>query len=475
MSRTLKIHSLDDAERLINQQNSQIAAMQSQVTNVQAAARAEAQRIADERVRQMKADTENRFNGIINDLQRQMDREINAEKQARIRAEQEHQRALQRQANDFYGKLQTEIANVQNWTQSKINDLQNKVNQQFDNQQSQINDVRNQVRNLYEKEANAEKRAANLISDVLDRLNTAKNSQHQKYLPGRLNQIIEQVQRLANSTDPAASRIANAQTALNDIWNLEDDVARAQAHFETLRLITLKQADEIIEIMRNNRSVTAKNEETGETTELEINFWTKGEFNKLESEAKMLKQKLEDKKDSIELNEDHVKEIEKRLATIKNAQNTMRDETIRQGLASEHRVEISEDIVGALLEQGFELQGDNAHNYMGGEETTDVREGVFAVLKDANGREITVIVNTNQAGCNQVIFQRNDDKPRTEEEFRRDLNDLKHKVQTSSGVNLGASTPIPAVGDTKQQELIDPAKLAREGLKQDVKRRLGLE
>jgi DNA gyrase/topoisomerase IV subunit A len=282
------------------------------------------------------------------------------------------------------------------------------------------------------------------------------------------------VQRLASSTDPAAARIANAQTALNDIWNLEDDVARAQAHFETLRLIALKQADEIIEFMRSNRNITAKNEETGTTAELEINFWTKGEFNKLESEVKTLKQELEDKKDAIELNEDRVKAIENRLIEIKNAQNAMRDETVRQGLASEHRVEISEDIVGALLEQGFELQGDNAHNYMGGEEATDAREGVFAVLKDANGREITIIVNTSQSGCNQVIFQRNDDKPRTEDEFRRDLNDLKQKVQESSGVNLGASTPIPAVGDTKQQELIDPAKLAREGLKQDVKRRLGL-
>jgi hypothetical protein len=475
MSRSIKIHTLDQAEAWVNRLNQELVAAQNQARQAEIVAAQRAAQIADERVQQMKAENENRFNGVIDDLRRQMDRELDTEKRARIQVEQEHQRALQRQANDFYDRLKSEIENVQDWTQGEIDDLQNRVNQEFEEQQAQINNVRQQVRGLYEREENAEKRAKILIADVLDKLDKAKNSQHQKYLPGRLNQIIEQVQRLASSTDPASSRIANAQTALNDIWNLEDDVARAQAHFETLRLIALQQADEIIEMMRKNRSVTAKNEETGETAELEINFWTKGEFNKLENEARTLKQELEDRRDSIELNEDRVKEIKNRLVAIKNAQNAMRDETVRKGLASERRVELSETIVGAYLEQGFELQGDNAHNYMGGEEATDAREGVFAVLKDANGREITVIVNTNKEDCDQVISQRNDDNPRTEEEFRRDLEDLKQKIQASSGVDLGASTPIPAVGDTKQQELIDPAKLAREGLKQDVKRRLGLE
>ncbi|GEM_PF-6376513 len=476
MSRTIKLHTLDDAERIINQQRNQIQAMQSQVTNSQIMARQEAQRIADERVRRMQIETENRFNGVINDLQRQMDREINAEKQARIRAEQEHQRALQRQANDFYGKLQSEISGVKDWTQDKINTLQNNVNQQFQNQQNQIDDVRQQVRDLHEREADAEKRAVILIADVLEQLNRAKNSQHQKYMPGRLNQIDNQVQKLAKSTDPATSRIANARTAMDDIWNLEDDVAMAQAKFETLRQVVLKEADTIILEMSKNRNVTVKNGADAEA-ELEINFWTKGAFNQLENEAKELKKELEEKKDAIELNEERLRTILSRLAKIECEQNKLREETIKKGLESELRIEVSEDIVDAMIQQGFRLQGeinDPAHNYMGGEEPTDAREGVFAVLKDANGTEITVIVNTDETSGTQVIFQRNDDKPRTEAEFRNGLEEIKRKVQEVSGINLGASTPISGAGDNKQQELLDPKKLAREGIAKDVKKRLGL-
>jgi len=475
MSRTIKIHNFDQTEDQINRLSRELQAARNQATQARSDARHEAQQIADQRVRQLKIETENRFNNTINDLQRQIERAHDSQTKERMEAEARHQEALKKQSNDFYSKLQSEISGVKDWTQGRINTLQDTVNRQIQNQQSQINDVRQQVRNLYEKEADAETRAKNLIADVLDRLNRAKNSQHQKYMPGRLNQIINQVQRLTNSTDPAAARIANAQTALNEIWNLEDDVARAQAQFETLRQIVLQEADTIILEMSKNRNVTARNEE-GEAAELEINFWTNGTFNKLENETKDLKQELEKKKDAIELDEKRLKAILSRLTDIEVEQNKLREETIRKGLESERRIEISEDIVEAMLQEGFILQGENkdAHNYMGGEEPTDAREGVFAVLKDANGTEITVIVNTNDDSRTQVVFQRNDAKPRTEAEFRRGLDEIKKKVQDISGIDLGASNPISGVGDNRQSELIDPKKLAREGIAKDVKKRLGL-
>ena len=476
MSRTLKCHNLDDAERLINSLNTQIRGLQTQVNQAQTAAHQEAQQIANERVIQLQAETENRFNGIMNDLQLKMDSEHENAKKERIRLEKEHQKALQAQANDFYKQLKSEIVGVRAWTQDQIDVLEESVNRKLGVQQNQIDEVRRQVSDLYENEVNAEKKAASMIADVLDRLNRAKNAQHQKYMPGRLNQIINQVQNLVNSNDPAIARIANARTALNDIWDLEDNIGRAQAKFEALRQIVLVETDAVILEMEKNRNVTVENE-TGEAIELEINFWTSGLFNKLETEVKALKRELDEKHDSIELNEERLKTIHTRLAAIREEQNKLREITLKKGLESERRIEISEAIVDAMLQEGFRLQGesdDPAFNYMGGEEPTDAREGVFAVMKNANGTEITIIVNTNEDSCTQVVFQRNDDLPHTEAEFRRDLNELKKKIQQGSGVDLGVSMPVARAGDVKQHELLDPKKLAQEGIKKDVKRRLGL-
>ena len=80
MSRTLKCHNLDDAEKLINRLNNQMGGLSAQIANTRVAARREAHQIANERVRQAQEEIKTHYDGVINKMQRQMEKELNKER-----------------------------------------------------------------------------------------------------------------------------------------------------------------------------------------------------------------------------------------------------------------------------------------------------------------------------------------------------------------------------------------------------------
>ncbi|GHV72628.1 hypothetical protein FACS1894201_02970 [Bacteroidia bacterium] len=482
MSNTIKCHTIQEAENHINRLDRENRAFRSQITQAEARARIAAENAATQRVNQVKLEMEIRHKAIVSDLQTKIEKEVNNKKKERLRKEKEYQEKLEKQSADFYDKLNQEIKGVRNWTKDAIQGLEKNVNQQLDAQKQDIKNIRQQVRGLYEREADAETKANNLIKDIWDRLDIVKNSQHQKFIPGRLNQIIAHVQSLVNSTDPAPARIAIANTALNDIWDLEDNITRAQTIFETLRQIVMKEADAVIIEMSNNRKAkTTEKDENGNEVELEIDFWTDGKFSKLEDEARNLKKELEERKDDVELNEERLKQIGDRLSAIREEQNKLREETINKGFASQRRAEISHTIVNKLIDQGFKIdeEDETEHNYMGGkEEDFDFREGVIAHLQDANGTDVTVVVESDENLNIKWGIQRNDEKrlKLTDGAFSEWHDKITEVVDKELGIK--SSKPIAPQGtnggNTKIAALANPKAVVRKGGAATVKQQLSL-
>lgn len=470
MSRAIKISTIEQAEDILNRQSNQLRSLEYQLDNVANEAKQEAQRIAEKRVNSLRREMDFKIEGLESDMA-EMDRE--------------HRNALNKQADEFYKNLNQ----LQDWTSNMIEDLEERVNDSFKKQQSQIDSVRESVNRLYEKEANEDRKAKLMLKDLnLLVVAIGSRANHQKYAPGKWNQLNERVKRISVADVPSSTKISEAMNITNLLWELEEDILKAQLKFEAMHNMVLNEATELLQTMSKNRNelfFTDEDgkhikDEAGNEVKVEIDFWAKGEYGKLEQRANELKTQLETLKDKPELSEEKLKQILTELGEIKAAQNQMVLLALQRGIASEDRVKISEEIINALMEQGFQINkmqnGNPAHNFLGGELETDQREGVFAILKNPRTQtEISIIIHPDESLTkNQIVFQRNDNSTATPDELLRSIEEVK-KIIESKGYKMGSIAAPDGTGDNKQFELADANALAKTGIKDNLKEQLGFK
>jgi hypothetical protein len=98
-------------------------------------------------------------------------------------------------------------------------------------------------------------------------------------------------------------------------------------------------------------------------------------------------------------------EIENRIIEIST-------ESVEKAILSEARVEAVEDIVNMMESKGWTVKGGEENpelNYLGGEIDNDWRKGVFAVLQNNLGEEVTVIVDPDDNGSNHLVIHKESD------------------------------------------------------------------
>lgn len=475
MSRELKVSTMDQAEDYINRQNSQLRNLQSQLSNVSIEAKQAARYEAEKRVnalrRKMESMADN-FNCKVEGLESDL-----------AEMDKSHREAMKRQSDKFCQNL-TEL---KDWTEGTIDDLENKMNDTFDKQQSQIDEQRESIKRLYKKDAD-ENRQAQLMLKDLKLLVTASGARtnHSKFAEDKWNQLKRRVEKISKANVPSGSIISEVMNLTNDLWDLEEDVLKAQFKFEVIHNLVLNQVTELLQTMSKNRNGVFfsdedgknKKDEKGNEIKVELDYWTKGEYGEVEKQVTKLEEELETKKNSSDLTEERVNKIQEEIEKLNSAQSELIVLAVRRGLASQERRNISKDIVKALKQQGYDfkkMENDtNAYHYLGSEESSsDFREGVFAVLKNGAGMEITVIVHPNEdLTKNHIVFQRNDNSPVTAAELRNSIEGVR-KIIASKGYKMGSVAEPEGTGDEKQTELVDANALAKVGISNDLKTRLG--
>jgi len=415
MSQTIKISTIQQAENYINRQNREIQSLRTQLSETEANARRAAQQEITNR--------------------------INAERQA--------------------------------------------MDNQFKNQQIQIDNVKKLVQDLYQQEIDNEKKAYQLLSIAKDTAKRIQNETlHNKYATGKLEQIIRSLNATLSSTDGSQAKQAGARNEITKLLDLEDEITKEKIIFEAIHNQVLVEASTLLKEMVENRKTYRTDEngnrhkdENNNDISLEVDFWSNGKYSALEQEAKKLEQELITNKDSVELDKNRLQTIANRISQIKQEQSELVVEALEKGLASEQRAAISDEIINAMLRQGWELKLDDnrneCHNYLGGDIPKDQRESVFATLINGNS-EVTFIISTNENNCTQVIFQRNDEIQRADGDFRASLNEIKTILERDAGINMGNFNTPTGTGDHKQVELADPIALAKAGISKETKKRLGL-
>jgi hypothetical protein len=412
MSRTIKISTLNQAEDYINRQNRELQRLEAQLSKTSNEARRAAQQEANQRIAAERKENEKRLNNEINSLNNKLHNELNAEKKQRIQMEIRHQQQLKQQAEAFYQRLEADIADIKDWTEGKVDELEQSVRRQ--------------------------------LADVFEQFSEQQN----------------QIEAIQGNVD----------------YLMKQDAKRKYI-FESLHSRVLTEASALLKEMAQNRYTAPADEED---ERLEVDYWTNGRYSALENKAKEMEKELREKKDDMGYDITRLKEIAGMIAAIRKERNELVIEALKLGNASEERVRISENIINALLEIGWEIKHDEvrnepANNFAGSEtEATDAREGVYAILTGPNGEEVTVLINTNEAYCPVFTMQRNDNLPKTEAQMRSTLNEIKKQV-AKSGINMGDFATPAGTGDNKQPELADPQALARAGKKQQLKQRLGVK
>jgi len=474
MSRSIKISTIDQAEDYLNRQRNQLNNLESQLNNVSNEAKQAARYEAEKRVNALRREVESmedNFNYQIEGLESDL-----------AEMDRNHRQAMKRQSNEFYQNL-TEL---KDWTSKSINGLENRVDESFERQQKQIDEQRERINHLYKKEANENEKARLMLKDLKILVAAiGERCNHNKFAEGKWNQLNRRVGNLSNANVPSVSIISETMNITNDLWDLEEDVLKAQLKFEVIHNLVLFEATELLQIMSKNRTnVYYKDDEgnnlkdeEGKDIQVEIDFWTKNDYRDLENKVTNLKTELETKKDHQNLTEERLKDIRHDLNDIKEEQMFLVELALKRGIASEERVKISEEIINALIEQGFSLNklqnGEPAHNYLKGEMEGDQREGVFAVLQNGVGAEISIIIHPDETLThNHIVFQRNDESNLTPDELKRSIEGVKQIIE-KKGYKMGGVASPQGTGDNKQRELVDANALAKTGINKDLKERLG--
>lgn len=471
MSRSIKISTIDQAEDYLNRQNNQLRGMQSQMNKIAGEAKEEARLVAERR---------------INDLRREMkkiEENLNFQMESGLaEMDRSHRQAMEQHSQEFYQNL-TEL---KDWTIQSISDLENRVDESFEIQQEQIDAQRERINSLYKKEADENEKSKLMYKDLQILVKSiGERCNHRKYAESRWNQLNRRVESLSKANVPSVSIISETMNITNDLWDLEEDILRSQFKFEVIHNMVLNEATELLQIMKKNRTEVYYQDDEGNNLKdnegndikVEINFWTHNDYDKLEQQANDFKIELEKNKDLPNLTEERLIGIRLELNNIKEEQSRLIELALKRGIASEDRVKVSVDIINAMMDQGFSLDtlnnGDPAHNYLKGEMEGDQREGVFAVLKNGVGTEISIIIHPDETLThNHIVFQRNDESILTPDELRRSIEGVKQIIE-SKGYKMGSVASPQGTGDYTQRELVDANALAKIGINEELKERLG--
>ena len=474
MSRSIKISTIDQAEDYINRQRNQLTSLQSQLNNVSNEAKKVARYEAEKRVNVLRREMESmedNFNFQVEGLESDM-----------AEMDRSHRQAIKHQSDEFYQNL-TEL---KDWTSQSINDLENRVDESFERQQKQIDEQKERLNRLYQKEADADKKAKKMLKDLKILVAAiGERCNHNKFAEGKWNHLNNRVRNLEAANTDSLVIISRAMEITDLLWELEEDVLKEQLKFEVIHNLVLNEATELLQTMSKNRTDVyykdddGKNlkDEEGIDIKVEIDFWTKDDYKKLEEKANDLKTELVTKKDHPNLTEERLKDIRHELNDIKKEQTRLVELALLRGIASEERIKISEEIINALMEQGFSLNtlqnGAPAHNYLKGEMEGDQREGVFAVLQNGVGTEISIIIHPDETLThNHIVFQRNDESNLTPDELKRSIEGVKQIIE-GKGYKMGGVASPQGTGDNKQRELVDANALAKTGINKELKERLG--
>lgn len=409
----------------------------------------------DQRHRQQLQEITRRVYDDIEQSQRKMQERINSQ--------------LEGMAADLTGQIedldtriqqqrQQDIQTINNQMQiivNDMNDMAKSIDKRFEEDEQQIATIQDDLADIRKHFQDEDELARQTVATAKALLDVVeKRTLLDRFAPdNEAEDVRKRVEDLSKSSLHGAALTAKAEETITQIQQTERHAVKEKAKHDALVEVAMTQVEKVLAVVNENREIEQE-VEGGDPMKVECDFWSEGEYGRLEEELEDLKKELKDRYND-KLTEERVQAILKRSAEIEGRIMQIGAESVAKAILSEVRVETVDDIVNAMKKKGWMLKGESEgnpeSNYMGGEKDHDWRKGVFAVLENNLGEEITIIVDPVSLNQNQlIVHQETSDK--SEQEVERQMETIKQQLceigfpvgETTSGV-----AQIPEMGSAK--------------------------
>ncbi|MBO8460535.1 MAG: hypothetical protein IAA73_09410 [Bacteroidetes bacterium] len=374
-------------------------------------------------------------------------------------------------------RLDKNINILSNGLQSIANDitiLTKEVDNRFNQQEEAITRLKNSLQSLLEKQNNntnnkllAAGAALALLESVRERTNVSKFAPREI-----LDRIALKEKRLRSiGNNPDSCTISDANDLIDEIIVMENEAIRRRCEWEPKHNATLSAAIAVLKLLEQAENIKVPSlYEEGTEEELKADYWTHGAYKQTIDEIKKLKIEIDNMPPDLM----RLKEIQDKVASLQQMAEKLIIEASELGTLSEQRVIISNDILNAMIRQGWELKEEP--DFLGGIEESDWREGTFAILrKPGTGEEISILIlpeEKNGKKGNQIIFHRNDELNESAGAFQSRMEEIKREIE-KSGYKLGELRE-PRHGDGKVEQLRRAADMRQKGAAKKLQQTLSV-
>lgn len=334
-----------------------------------------------------------------------------------------------------------------------IGEIVNDIDQHFERNEREISSLQDDIKSIHKRFSDEDANARIAVETAQALMDTVEQrTMLDRFAPGyEAQDLRHRIESLGQSQNHGATLAAQAEEAIMQIWQVESHAVQEKAKHDAIVEVALTQVERILTIVNENR-VMEQAVDGGEPMEIENEFWSEGEYGRLEQELNGLKAELDDRYNK-NLNRERVEEIARRSAEIENRIVQIGAESVAKAILSEARVETAEDIVNALESKGWTIKGGESNpeiNYMGGEVDHDWRQGVCAVLENNLGEEITVIIDPESESQNRLIVHQETSKSgMTDKKVHEQMQTIQEQMR-GLGYELGNSQAgvahIPEMG-----------------------------
>ena len=378
--------------------------------------------------------------------------------------------AIEQQNQDFSQEIKRIDNNVNvlskglNTVKSQLQRVEKEVEDKLSNHQRQIDSMRVNIQRLFdERDADLNRKllaageALAFLEIIKERTDTRRFAP--KHMQEHVALLAERIKNIRQH--PEMCTITDVNNLIDAAVLMENEAIREQMRWEAQYHSTATAVNALLRMMQQSMKLKVNSiYDESQPEELATDYWTHGEYGRIEQEVKSLKGQLDKRQMSLE----EMRHLNERIELLERKGDALRREAVHKGILSESRVAVSNDILNAMISQGWELKDDPG--FLGGDTSEDMREGTFAILKKtATDEELSIIILPEEIdGCvkNKIIFHRNDNKIESPGAFQARMEQIKREIE-KSGHKLGALGEPPCGGDGKVPQLADSKKLKEKG------------
>lgn len=515
MSEVHKINTISQAEYKINRLYENIDKVEGRLSSRIASVREQATREAEKRARDLIEKERNR-------MKEALDKEISDVNSSIKELDKEQRRRLKETAKNLEEMIDTQADSIRRETRRNISDLKGEIgklasdtrkqlNEQsrrmdklaeaskkrYDTLQSRISQLSKETLKRFDEQQRQldshDKQLANLeasVNSILDHFNSEEQKRQEavemakaiykaafkrtpidRFNPEEAARVHDRMNRLLSNANDSTARNQAIEAIMRIQW-AEEKALKAKIIYDAVLNEALESLDAVLSEVNSNREIKVADPNCeGEVVTIETDFWNRGKYTDIIKNLEALKVELNTQPDL-----ERIEKITKEIARYEAEATEMVSKAGQQSVLSENRVVITEDIVTALLDQGWQIEqnsaGDDEVGYEGGEVDHDWREGVYAYLRSMNGERIVIrVIPTEDSIANEIAFHRVDNRSMTADEFMRSLRNLKNQIE-KSGHKLGDfQVPARDGGNSKLTEVSSPSQLGKKGASQSIRRK----